>query len=282
MSQEDDDAPERPAGPNTPPAAPRPKPPVPRAPPPPGPPPESNPFLTRESTRDIDVGWLAPESVPEVPVAPAKLDAPPSDPRVPAGAAPPEQAPVAPGEAKAAPPESADDSASTPASPAPSAPSKTRSRARVLAFALVAALVLVGGGFVYQSQVTARSSKQERGAPQPSAETIVEPPPPATVPPPPPTHTVEPPPSASAEKKKPAAGAGGAGAPTNAKADPASQGILDTMQLPPGRKIIVDGRVVGTSPRRVAVRCGTHRIQVGDLPPESIELPCGGEVSFTE
>jgi hypothetical protein len=65
-------------------------------------------------------------------------------------------------------------------------------------------------------------------------------------------------------------------------ADPASQAILDTTQLPPGRKIVVDGRVVGTSPRKVAVRCGTHRIVIGDLPPESIAFPCGGEVNFTD
>ncbi len=105
-----------------------------------------------------------------------------------------------------------------------------------------------------------------------------------TVPPPPPTHTADPPPSASAEKekKKPAAGAEGAGAAAAVSADPAKQGILDTTQLPPGRRIVVDGRMLGTSPRRVAVRCGTHRIVIGDLPPESIELPCGGEVTFTE
>jgi len=40
--------------------------------------------------------------------------------------------------------------------------------------------------------------------------------------------------------------------------------------------------MLGTSPRRVAVRCGVHRIVIGDLPPETIELPCGGEVTFTE
>jgi hypothetical protein len=59
-------------------------------------------------------------------------------------------------------------------------------------------------------------------------------------------------------------------------------GILDTTHLPAGRKMIVDGHVVGSSPRRVAVRCGTHRIQIGDLDPESIDLPCGGEVTFDD
>jgi hypothetical protein len=58
--------------------------------------------------------------------------------------------------------------------------------------------------------------------------------------------------------------------------------VLDTTPLPPGRKIIVDGRMVGTSPRKVNVRCGVHVIQIGDWPPESIQLPCGGEVTFTD
>jgi hypothetical protein len=63
---------------------------------------------------------------------------------------------------------------------------------------------------------------------------------------------------------------------------PGESGIIDTTRLPAGRKIIVNGRVVGFSPRRVPVRCGNIRVQVGDLPPESIGLPCGGEVSFTD
>jgi hypothetical protein len=156
-------------------------------------------------------------------------------------------------------------------------PFKKRSRGKVIAFVLVAVGLLGGGAFAYQSQVAARSAR--------SAQTEVAPPetaqPPEPVltasPAPPPTHTTEPPPSASAAKKP---GVGGA-APA-ASIDPAARAYLDGTQLPPGRKLIVDGRVVGTSPRKVAVRCGRHRIQIGDQAPESIDFPCGGEVEFTE
>jgi hypothetical protein len=150
----------------------------------------------------------------------------------------------------------------------------------VLAFVLLPAL-LVGGGFAYRAQMNARVSRMEPATPETSAEATgpVEPPVPAAEPPPPPTHTAEPPPSASAPKK-PAAGAAGATAALSA--DPSKTGILDTTPLPAGRKIVVDGRVVGTSPRRVVVRCGVHRIQIGDLPPESLELPCGGEITFSD
>jgi hypothetical protein len=59
-------------------------------------------------------------------------------------------------------------------------------------------------------------------------------------------------------------------------------GILDTTHLPAGRRIVVDGRFVGASPRRVSVRCGTHNIRMGGLPTESIEVPCRGEVIFDD
>ena len=157
----------------------------------------------------------------------------------------------------------------------------------MLAFVLLPALVLVGGGFFYQARVNARSQEIARAAAQSSADVTgrVEPPPPLTAEPlPPATFTAEPPPSASAPKKPAAEGgaAGTAGAAAALSADPSKTGILDTTSLPAGRRIVVDGRVVGTSPRRVVVRCGVHRVQVGDLPPESLELPCGGEINFTE
>jgi hypothetical protein len=46
--------------------------------------------------------------------------------------------------------------------------------------------------------------------------------------------------------------------------------------------MVVDGLLVGASPRRVAVQCGTHRIKIGELEPESINVPCGGEVTFDD
>ena len=122
-------------------------------------------------------------------------------------------------------------------------------------------------------------------APQTSAtETASAEPPKATAEAvPPPTSNPETPPSASAPKKPvAAAGAGGGGVAPALSADPEKTGIVDTTALPAGRKIIVDGRLVGTSPRRVVVRCGSHRFQIGDQPPETIDLPCGGEVNFTE
>jgi hypothetical protein len=67
-----------------------------------------------------------------------------------------------------------------------------------------------------------------------------------------------------------------------ASVPPGEAGILDTTRVPAGRKIVVNGRVIGFSPRRVPVRCGSIRVQIGDLPAETIALPCGGEVSFTE
>lgn len=140
---------------------------------------------------------------------------------------------------------------------------------------LLSVLALGGGAFVYVSQTAPKPPP----APPPT-QTVVEPPPPTIEPPPPPTYTVETPPSASAAPAKPAPGGGGA-APA-ASIDPASRAYLDATQLPPGRKIIVDGRVVGTSPRKVPVRCGVHRVQIEDQAPESIDFPCGGEVNFTE
>lgn len=299
MSEGDDGAPKRPAGPKMPVAAPRPKPPVPRAAAAAA---AANPFLTRESTRDIDVGWLAPEDAAEVSIpAPAVAEtpreatpetpreatpeAPREAPRMPIQAASAERAPptTAAHHAPEAEPHPVDDAgAAQPSEPPPFA---KKSRAKSIAFLLLGALVLAGGGLVVQSRIRAASSKVERPQPSASLEAPIEPAAPVAVPPPPPTHTPDPPPSASAEKKAAAAGANAgaaAGAPTSVSADPAKQGILDTTPLPPGRKIIVDGRLFGTSPRKVAVRCGVHRVQIGDLPPESIEFPCGGEVTFTD
>jgi len=158
---------------------------------------------------------------------------------------------------------------------------RKKSRAKVVAFVLPLLLVVVGGGFVYQQQMAARASKMER-APVTTVEPPPPPPTPAAEPPPPPTAAADPPASASASAKKPAASGGAAGAAPVLSADPTKTAVLDATPLPPGRKIVVDGRVVGTSPRRVNVRCGNHTVQIGDLPPENIHFPCGGEVSFTD
>jgi hypothetical protein len=321
--ERDDGAPKRPEGPNMPPALPRPKPPVPGAPPPPRGTPRANPPPpppAREATASaeadpagvVDEDWLEPEDADEAalpppapkpppppPIAPPAPIIPPSSPSnpfLPAAlpspiASPPpiadvertEPTPIASGssvgDAKPTKAQSASESE------AASSPFRKRSRARILAFVLVPALVVLGVGFVYRAQVNARAPKTERVAPQASGDATerVEPPALSTEPPPPPTHTAESPPSASAPKKT-AAGAGPPGAAGAAalSADPSKTGIVDATALPAGRKIVIDGRLVGTAPRRVVVRCGVHRFQMGDLPPETLELPCGGEISFTE
>jgi hypothetical protein len=143
-------------------------------------------------------------------------------------------------------------------------------------------LMLLGGGAVAYQRRAAFLPKAERAAPSASAEETasVEAPKPTVEAAPPPTFATPAPPSASAPKK-PAAGAGAAAAAA-VPADPSKTGTVDTTPLPAGRKIIVDGRMIGTSPRKFTVRCGTHRFQIGDLPAETLDLPCGGEISFSD
>jgi hypothetical protein len=305
MSDGDDDTPDRPARAKVPAAAPRPKPPVPRAnaQATPAPPREPSPSVEADPEGGVDEGWLAPEDAAVASLAPPAIESTPSPP---IAVAPP----IAPAPASnpflTATPESSNPfSPMTSPSPIASPPviaeveraeqtpvaradaepaPRKRSRAKVLAFVLFAALILVGGGFAYQAQMKARSPEPQHVATQSSddATARVEPPPVLTAQPrPPATHTAESPPSSSAPKKRAAEGAA-AGPAVAVSADPSKTGILDTTALPAGRKIMVDGRVLGTSPRRVPVRCGRHQIQIGDLPPESLELPCGGEITFNE
>jgi hypothetical protein len=153
----------------------------------------------------------------------------------------------------------------------------------VLALLLVP-VVAIGGGLAYRAKLAkdertraASFSEIDR-----QAESASSPPPSNYVePPPPPTQTAAPPPEASASAKGSAKAPGGHAAEAAASIPAGKSGIIDTTQLPAGRKIVVNGRVIGFSPRRVPVHCGSLRVQIGDLPPESIDLPCGGEVSFT-
>jgi hypothetical protein len=153
----------------------------------------------------------------------------------------------------------------------------------VIAFVLLPLLILGGGGFAYQAQMKARAPRAE-AAPPSATEQPVQPPPLSAEPPPPPTFTPESPSASASGKKKPAGGPGavGTGAAAEANADPSKTGVIDTTAVPAGRKVIIDGRQVGTSGRRYVIRCGMHRIQIGDLEPENIGLPCGGEVSFSD
>ncbi len=291
MSEGDDGASEPPGSPKKP-AAPRPGMPGRAKPPPPVPTaakgaaplaPKVNPFLERESIRDLDAGWLSPEESAEPPLAPPAPEAPreptPIPPEIAAPPAPPEIAAPPPPPVPIARVEQTERASLPP-------PAAKRSRVKSIAFALFAIIAVVGGGLAYQRR-TARSPKVDLAASRSSADTTAsaEPPKSTAEAVPPPTSTAEPPPSASAPKK-PAAGAGAAGAgawvAAALSADPSKTGIVDTTSLPPGRKIVVDGRLVGTSPGRVVVRCGSHRFQIGDLPSETLDLPCGGELSFTD
>jgi hypothetical protein len=300
MAEEDDRAPERPASPNVPRATPsRPgAPPSARAKPPPPPPakaaakkpppppdPESNPFLAPSSSREIDAGWLSLDDVSEeaAPVAPEP--APPPEPPEPAP--PPENIAPLPhaSPASVAQVESTDpvkpETGAAPDSTSEPSPFRKPSRAKVIAFVVFPMVVLLGGAMAYQATKSTRPVKVERT--MSSDDTArVEPPVPSAEPAPPPTFTVDPPPSAAKKAAPSASGALHGGAPAALSADPSKTGILDTTPLPAGRKIIVDGRFVGMSPRRIVARCGVHRIQIGDLPPETLELPCGGEISFTD
>lgn len=218
----------------------------------------ANPFLAADQADGGSDVWLEPDDDASAPAPPA--------PTPPGEAAQPPAAPAAPRSAPAA----------------PRSASPKRSRAKVIAFVLVPVLALAGG-LAYQAQLKARPEKTEPAAVKPSAETTerVEPPTSIPEPPPPPTHRTEPPPSASASTAKKVAAASADPAPA-LSADPATTGLLDTTALPAGRKVIVDGRYVGTSPRRIVVRCGMRRIQIGELPVETLNLPCGGEITFTD
>ena len=253
--------------------------------------PKHNPFLDRESSRDVDADWLSSEVSAEASLAPPAPEAPREPTPIPHVAEPLEPQPIEP---PPPPPRIEPPTAPVPIarveqteSPSVPPPEAKRSRVKAIAFVLFAGIALVGGGLAYQRQ-TARSPKVDRASPPSSADTTASAEPPKAiveaVPPPTSTaSTAETPPSASAPKK-PAAGAAGAGAgPAPAlSADPSKTGIVDSTPLPPGRKIVVDGRLVGTSPGRVVVRCGSHRFQIGDLPPETLDLPCGGEITFSD
>ena len=264
--------------------------------------PKTNPFLEREASRDVDAGWLASENSADAPpVPPAPVPPVPPAPAPPEQPAPPEPAPIpertAPPATEVVPPPSPEVVApAAPPAPVavarveeleqveqpPTAPREAKkSRVKPFAFALVAVAALVGGGFAYRRQ-TSGAAKMEPTAPQSSASATASAEPSTGIVEavPPPTSMPSAPPSASAPKK-PVAAAGAAPTPA-LSADPETTGIVDTTALPAGRKVIVDGRYVGSSPHRLVVRCGSHRFQVGDLPPEIINLPCGGEVNFTD
>lgn len=286
MSEDDKGAPKRPP------------PPIPSAPVKPPPP-------QRSAAHELDAGDLLSDEVEAVPPAtPVKsvegdaavsppAPAPPHPFLLPPDAQPPTPRRVEPAAtasiANASPPGEPKVGARgvTPkAEPAPredlaSAPRK-RSRAMAIVFLLLA-VVAIGGVFAYRAKVArdeqARVASEPVRQPEPATPAL---PSNYVEPAPPPTHSSPPPPETSAAAKGSAKIPQGRTPEPAASIPPNESGIVDTTALPAGRKIIVNGRFVGLSPRRVPVRCGTIRVQIGDLPTESIAMPCGGEVSFTD
>jgi hypothetical protein len=57
---------------------------------------------------------------------------------------------------------------------------------------------------------------------------------------------------------------------------------VGTVRLPAwtkGRRVYVDGRVVGEGPEPLQVRCGTHLLRLGSAGKEqSVVVPCGSAV----
>ena len=60
-------------------------------------------------------------------------------------------------------------------------------------------------------------------------------------------------------------------------------GVLDTTGAPPNRRIFVDDRTVGQTPRAEVVTCGAHKVQIGSAGhARTIDVPCGAAVRVDE
>jgi hypothetical protein len=86
-------------------------------------------------------------------------------------------------------------------------------------------------------------------------------------------------------------GAAAASTPTNSesgsdtKQNPKSNMSTHTLVMLPrsssGHRIFVDGRVVGSGPEPVTVKCGRHSIKIGSAgKPRIKDLPCGSEITL--
>ncbi|GEM_PF-1579043 len=108
---------------------------------------------------------------------------------------------------------------------------------------------------------TATASSAE--APVPSETTSAEPPPPPTEAPP-------------ATASAPPASASVASAPSQAASGkPPTTGILKTKAW--GRRVYIDGRIVGEGGRPLTVPCGTRRVKIGSTGKTRVmNIPCGG------
>lgn len=64
-------------------------------------------------------------------------------------------------------------------------------------------------------------------------------------------------------------------------APPSDQGSIDTASALGGRRVFVDGHVVGQTPASMLVKCGAHKVKVGSAGHvRKIDVPCGGSIAL--
>lgn len=94
---------------------------------------------------------------------------------------------------------------------------------------------------------------------------------------------------ASVSAPAPASAPASASGPASASAVPSAAGPSDlppgtgrvrTAGAVPGRRIFVDGRVLGQTPETVIVKCGVHTIRLASVgTSQRIDVPCGSEIT---
>lgn len=63
-------------------------------------------------------------------------------------------------------------------------------------------------------------------------------------------------------------------------APPSDHGSIDTASALAGRRVFVDGHVVGQTPASMLVKCGPHKVKVGSAGHvRKIDVPCGGSTA---
>jgi serine/threonine-protein kinase len=64
---------------------------------------------------------------------------------------------------------------------------------------------------------------------------------------------------------------------------PAGMGVIHTTGTAPNRRIFVDEKVAGQTPESVTVKCGSRAVKLGSAGKvQSIDVPCGGEITATD
>jgi serine/threonine-protein kinase len=67
--------------------------------------------------------------------------------------------------------------------------------------------------------------------------------------------------------------------PTAGSEIPSGMGLLKTSGAAPGRRVFVNGRVAGQTPRSILVRCGAARVKIGSSGhAHLVDIPCGSEI----